>query len=700
MASDSLYDEHFSNTASRSNSGAEDKKDQFGVFRSRNGRASPTHSAHGCLMRTSLQKLSQEKRAKRVRFYRNGDRFHKGLVYALSHEKIRTFEALLEDLTRVLVDQVNLPKGVRHIYTIDGREKITTLDQLQEGETYVCSSTDHFVKMDYVKNEKPLWSLTRKHEENLLTKYDPPTENGIKTRNFIKPKLVTIIRNGIKPRKAVRILLNKKTAHSFDQVMNDITSAIKLDTGAVRKVFTLSGKQVICLSDFFGEEDIFIAYGPEKYSHDDFDLDSEECKYLTGSSRTILNKKFHHVNAPSQSPTSRRRASSPVFPSDISPYNSGKSSLSSSPKFSRKAQPKSPNSKTKFQNGHSLSPPCLPQEITDRYNVGKIIGDGNFAIVHECIEKNTNQEYALKIIDKNKCRGKEHMIANEVAILRKVKHPNIVHLLEEFDLDNELYLVMELIKGGDLFDAIASATKYSERDASGMVYNLASALGYLHSLNIVHRDIKPENLLVVDHEDGSKSLKLGDFGLAVESQDYLYTVCGTPTYVAPEILAETGYGFKVDIWAAGVITYILLCGFPPFVSQNNDQDELFDQILAGKYEFTSPFWDDISNSAKELIAYMLEVEPIKRYTAAQILEHPWVAADTAPDDDMHSTVSTKLSMHFDHKPKSSVKSAGIALIASTALDKESNYFCGRQREAITTASLQPFHLVEEDNLIF
>jgi doublecortin-like kinase 1/2 len=184
-----------------------------------------------------------------------------------------------------------------------------------------------------------------------------------------------------------------------------------------------------------------------------------------------------------------------------------------------------------------------------------------------------------------------------------------------------------LTQGGDLFDAITLASKYTEKDASAMIYNLSNALSYLHSRDIVHRDVKPENLLICESDNGSKSLKLGDFGLAAEIKngEKLYSVCGTPTYVAPEILSESGYGKEVDIWAAGVITYILLSGFPPFVNEDNDQDELFDQILSGKFEFTEPFWDCVSSSAKELITNMLQIDPSMRYTANQIMQHPWIA---------------------------------------------------------------------------
>uniref|UniRef100_A0A3B4WWK3 non-specific serine/threonine protein kinase n=1 Tax=Seriola lalandi dorsalis TaxID=1841481 RepID=A0A3B4WWK3_SERLL len=273
--------------------------------------------------------------------------------------------------------------------------------------------------------------------------------------------------------------------------------------------------------------------------------------------------------------------------------------------------------------------------INDKYKVGKVIGDGNFAVVKECVERSTGQEYALKIIDKARCCGKEHLIENEVAVLRRVRHPSIIQLIEVDETPSQLFLVMELVKGGDLFDAITSSTKYSERDASAMVFNLAGAIKYLHRMNIVHRDIKPENLLVCEYPDGTKSLKLGDFGLATVVEGPLYTVCGTPTYVAPEIIAETGYGLKVDIWAAGVITYILLCGFPPFRRSNNVQEELFDQILRGKLEFPSPDWDTISLPAKMLISQMLQVNVDARFTAEEVLSHPWVTVRARSTAYMH-----------------------------------------------------------------
>uniref|UniRef100_A0A8D2J6N1 Serine/threonine-protein kinase DCLK2 n=1 Tax=Varanus komodoensis TaxID=61221 RepID=A0A8D2J6N1_VARKO len=599
-----------------------DKRHQRSSSR-RNGLIpSPAHSAHCSFYRTrTLQALSSEKKAKKARFYRNGDKYFKGLVYPISSDRFRSFDALLIELTRSLSDNVNLPQGVRCIYTIDGSRKLSSLDELVDGESYVCASNEPFRKVDYTKNVNPNWSVNIKSgSSRSLTSLTSSRSELKESKDFIKPKLVTVIRSGVKPRKAVRILLNKKTAHSFDQVLTDITEAIKLDSGVVKRICTLDGKQVTCLQDFFGDDDVFIACGPEKYRYaqDDFVLDQSECRVMKSSySRSSGTPRY----SGSKSPGPSRRSKSPAS------VNGASSSQLSTPK-SAKSSSSSPTSPGSFRglkvcvNGNKCSG---TSSILEKYKVGKVIGDGNFAVVKECIERSTGKEFALKIIDKGKCCGKEHLIENEVSILRRVKHPNIIMLIEEMDTTMELYLVMELVKGGDLFDAITSSTKYTERDGSAMVYNLASALKYLHGLSIVHRDIKPENLLVCEYPDGTKSLKLGDFGLATVVEGPLYTVCGTPTYVAPEIIAETGYGLKVDIWAAGVITYILLCGFPPFRSENNVQEDLFDQILVGKLEFPSPYWDNITDSAKELISLMLQVNVEARYTAAQILNHPWVS---------------------------------------------------------------------------
>uniref|UniRef100_A0AAY3ZZ73 Doublecortin domain-containing protein n=1 Tax=Denticeps clupeoides TaxID=299321 RepID=A0AAY3ZZ73_9TELE len=233
------------------------------------GLTSPAHSAHCSFYRTrTLQSLTSERKAKKVRFYRNGDKYFKGLVYAVSGERFRSLDALLMELTRSLSDNVNLPQGVRNIYTVDGSQKVASLDDLVEGG-YVCASNEPYRKVDYTKNVNPNWSVGVKSGTSRSLSSLSSLKNDLlrESKDFIKPKLVTVIRGGVRPRKAVRVLLNKKTAHSFEQVLNDITDAIKLDSGAVKRLYTLEG--------LFGEDDVFVACGPEKYRYaqDDFVLD-------------------------------------------------------------------------------------------------------------------------------------------------------------------------------------------------------------------------------------------------------------------------------------------------------------------------------------------------------------------------------------------------------------------------------------------
>merc|ERR1712166_1159479 len=268
-------------------------------------------------------------------------------------------------------------------------------------------------------------------------------------------------------------------------------------------------------------------------------------------------------------------------------------------------------------------------KVEESYDIGKKIGDGNFAVVKECTKKETGEKFALKIIDKSKTRGAKEtkMIENEVQTMRSVKHPNCVGLYDVYDTKEELFLVMELVSGGDLFDRIVDKGKYQESDAVRLVRNMATAINHLHEQNIIHRDLKPENLLVTQDAMGRDTLKLADFGLSMIVKGPLRTICGTPTYVAPEIISESpeGYGLQVDLWATGVIAYIMICGFPPFASQSKNQKDLFRKIKAGKFSFPMPYWKGISEDAKDLITNLLKVNPDERYTAQQLLAHPWIA---------------------------------------------------------------------------
>ncbi|MBN3300104.1 KCC1D kinase, partial [Amia calva] len=188
----------------------------------------------------------------------------------------------------------------------------------------------------------------------------------------------------------------------------------------------------------------------------------------------------------------------------------------------------------------------------------------------------------------------ESMLENEIAVLRRIKHDNIVSLEEVFETPTKLYLVMTLVTGGELLDRILERGMYTEWDASEVIRQVLDAVCYLHRLGIVHRDLKPENLLFDTPFEDSK-IVISDFGLSkMEEQGALSTACGTPAYIAPELLEQQTYGKEVDLWAVGVIAYILLCGYPPFYDDNDT--ELYRQIVKAEFEFDSPYWDDISDS--------------------------------------------------------------------------------------------------------
>uniref|UniRef100_A0A3B3ZCS1 Protein kinase domain-containing protein n=1 Tax=Periophthalmus magnuspinnatus TaxID=409849 RepID=A0A3B3ZCS1_9GOBI len=274
-------------------------------------------------------------------------------------------------------------------------------------------------------------------------------------------------------------------------------------------------------------------------------------------------------------------------------------------------------------------------DIEQCYEIGRVVGDGNFAVVRECRCRDSGQTLALKIIERSKLIGREHMMQNELSLLGSLCHPRIVRLFAHHHTDTHSYLVMEFVSGGDLFEAISEKGKFSEVEAGIMVSDVSQALSYIHCKSIVHRDLKPENLLIERQTDGICRLKLGDFGLAMVVTEPVFTICGTPTYVAPEILLETasgmcfkliGYGVLVDIWALGVLLYILLCGFPPFRSRERDQEELFQLIKQAHLHFLSPYWDPISEEAKHLVRTLLQPDPLLRLTAEQTLMHPWVKA--------------------------------------------------------------------------
>jgi len=286
-----------------------------------------------------------------------------------------------------------------------------------------------------------------------------------------------------------------------------------------------------------------------------------------------------------------------------------------------------------------------PAELEKRYKVSSnVLGVGSFTIKKECMDKKTKESYALKIISKKAIKkGKEDMLTTELDILKKIKHENLVKLHDLYETDEGVYIVTDLARGGELFNQLLLKGSYTEKDAANLVHQMLKGVAYLHENDIVHRDLKPENLLFKDKSDDS-ILMITDFGLSKilkTNDDILMTACGTPGYVAPEVLSQKGYNKPVDLWSVGVITYTMLCGYPPFYGEN--QAVLLQSIMAGNYEYDEEDWGEISDDAKDLIDKFLCFDSLKRITAKEALKHKWFtsAADVNILDNVRKHLSPK-----------------------------------------------------------
>ncbi|XP_070503254.1 calcium/calmodulin-dependent protein kinase type II alpha chain isoform X2 [Chironomus tepperi] len=263
--------------------------------------------------------------------------------------------------------------------------------------------------------------------------------------------------------------------------------------------------------------------------------------------------------------------------------------------------------------------------FSDNYEIKEELGKGAFSIVKRCVQKSTGLEFAAKIINTKKLTSRDFQkLEREARICRKLQHPNIVRLHDSIQEENFHYLVFDLVTGGELFEDIVAREFYSEADASHCIQQILESVNHCHQNGVVHRDLKPENLLLASKAKGA-AVKLADFGLAIEvqgEQQAWFGFAGTPGYLSPEVLKKEPYGKAVDIWACGVILYILLVGYPPFWDE--DQHRLYAQIKAGTYDYPSPEWDTVTSEAKNLINQMLTVNPYKRISAADALKHPWI----------------------------------------------------------------------------
>jgi len=266
----------------------------------------------------------------------------------------------------------------------------------------------------------------------------------------------------------------------------------------------------------------------------------------------------------------------------------------------------------------------------EKYFLCEVLGTGNFATVRLAINKKTSEKFAIKIIDKKKFQlsvasKRQNALMDEVKILSCLKHPGIVSIEEAFETQTKLYIVLELVTGGELFDLVVEAGQFPEPQAKDLFKQMLDATQYLHDQEIAHRDLKLENILI--KEKGSNIVKITDFGMSrvVCSKSFMKTMCGTPQYVAPEILTSAktkGYGKACDLWSLGVILYVMLVGYPPF--NETKKTPIFQQIKSADYDFPDEWWSEISEEAKQLIRELLVVDPSKRLTVEEALESEWL----------------------------------------------------------------------------
>uniref|UniRef100_A0AAY4EUP3 calcium/calmodulin-dependent protein kinase n=1 Tax=Denticeps clupeoides TaxID=299321 RepID=A0AAY4EUP3_9TELE len=350
--------------------------------------------------------------------------------------------------------------------------------------------------------------------------------------------------------------------------------------------------------------------------------------------------------------------------------------------------------------------------FTDEYQLYEELGKGAFSVVRRCMKISSGQEYAAKIINTKKLSARDHQkLEREARICRLLKHPNIVRLHDSISEEGFHYLVFDLVTGGELFEDIVAREYYSEADASHCIQQILEAVLHCHQMGVVHRDLKPENLLLASKLKGA-AVKLADFGLAIEvqgDQQAWFGFAGTPGYLSPEVLRKDPYGKPVDMWACGVILYILLVGYPPFWDE--DQHRLYQQIKAGAYDFPSPEWDTVTPEAKDLINKMLTINPTKRITAAEALKHPWICQRSTVASMMHRQETVECLKKFNARRKLKVYWVTTLLVlfllfcllqessesTSTTIEDDDVKALSKGHKPIHTILLNPHvHLIGED----
>ncbi|KAK3533825.1 hypothetical protein QTP70_032167 [Hemibagrus guttatus] len=276
-------------------------------------------------------------------------------------------------------------------------------------------------------------------------------------------------------------------------------------------------------------------------------------------------------------------------------------------------------------------------DIQQIYSIGRKLGQGSFGVVCEATHMETQKKWAIKKVNKEKAGSSGvKLLEREVNILKQVNHKHIIHLEEVFETPERMYLVVDLCEGGELKKLLQKNKRFSEEETKHIIRSLAEATVYLHKLDIVHRDLKLENILVDTYHHSNDhamiNIKITDFGLSVQkggvrSGNMLQTTCGTPKYMAPEVINGHEYSQQCDMWSIGVIMYMLLSGEPPF--RSSSEEHLSEMIKKGELNFSAPVWDTVSDAAKTVLSCLLKVDPAHRITASELLHNPWVTGDTS-----------------------------------------------------------------------
>nr|DBA17666.1 TPA: hypothetical protein GDO54_003080 [Pyxicephalus adspersus] len=317
--------------------------------------------------------------------------------------------------------------------------------------------------------------------------------------------------------------------------------------------------------------------------------------------------------------------------------------------------------------------------IQQIYTFGKKLGQGSFGVVIEATHKESGKKWAIKKVNREKAGSSAvKLLEREVSILKRVNHEHIIHLEEVFETPKRMYLVMELCEGGELREILQRRKRFSETETRRVIHSLASAIAYLHKKDIVHRDLKLENILVKSNENRSDegmmvNIKVTDFGLAVQKggvggENMLQATCGTPIYMAPEIINAHDYSQQCDIWSIGVIMYMLLCGDPPFIGSS--EEKLFELIKKGELIFSHAAWQSVSEAAKDVLQKLMRVDPADRITANELLDDPWITGKTSkiqrPTNVLEMMKTWRNSL--DNEEHNEEDSNGLCLVQRIPLD--------------------------------